>query len=119
MAPVDGLIVGIVSLLVGALAIHLAASVVLTGDQDVLNAVVAAAVGALVYSVLGIIGTIPVVGPALLLLLWVGVINWRYPGGWVNAAVIGAGAWVAAIVILWVLSTTGLFDISAMGVPGA
>lgn len=117
MAPVDGLIVGIVSLLVGALSIHLAASFVVSGDQDYMNAVVAAAVGALVYTVFGVIGGIPVLGPALLLLLWVGVINWRYPGGWVQAAIIGAGAWIAAIVILWVLSMVGAFDISAMGVP--
>ncbi len=117
MAPVDGLIVGIVSLLIGALAIHLAASVVVSGDQDYMNAVIAAAVGALVYAVFGVIGGIPVLGPALLLLLWIGVINWRYPGGWVQAAIIGAGAWLAAIVILWVLSTVGTFDISAMGIP--
>ncbi|MFB6220991.1 MAG: hypothetical protein ABEH90_06085 [Halolamina sp.] len=119
MAAMDGAIVGIVSLLVGALAIHVAASVVLSGEQDYLNAVVAAAVGALVYSLFGFVGGIPLVGPVLLLLLWVGVINWRYPGGWVKAAIIGAGAWVAAIGILWLLSVFGLFELSAMGVPSA
>ena len=118
MAIMDGLVVGIVSLLVGALAIHIAASVVLTGEQNYMNAVVAAAAGALVYSVLGFIGGIPAVGPVLLLLVWVGVINWRYRGGWLNAGIIGAGAWVAAIVLLWLLSAAGLVHLSALGIPG-
>ena len=119
MAVMDGLVVGIVSLLVGALAIHVAASFVLSGKQDYLNAVVAAAVGSLVYSLLGFVSGVPLLGPVLLLLLWVGVINWRYPGGWVKAAIIGGGAWIAAIVILWLLSAAGLFQVSAMGIPGA
>lgn len=118
MAPMDGLVVGIVSLLVGALAIHIAASVVLTGEQNYMNAVVAAGAGALVYALLGFLGGIPLVGPALLLLVWVGVINWRYRGGWLKAGIIGAGAWVAAIVLLWLLSTVGLVEFSALGIPG-
>ena len=118
MAALDGLIVGIVSLLVGGLAIHIAASLVLGGNQDYMNAVIAAAAGALVYALLGFIGGIPLVGPLLLLLVWVGVINWRYRGGWVKAGIIGAGAWVAAIVLLWLLSMAGLFELSAMGIPG-
>jgi hypothetical protein len=118
MAPIDGLVVGIVSLLVGALAIHIAASVALTGDQDYMNAVVAAGAGALVYAVLGFIGTIPLVGPALLLLVWVGVINWRYRGGWLRAGIIGIGAWGAAIILLWLLARVGLVEFSALGIPG-
>lgn len=117
MAPVDGLVVGIVSLLVGALAIHIAASMLLSGNQSYLNAVIAAAVGSLVYSILGFLGGIPLLGPLLLLLLWVGVINWRYPGGWLQAIIIGVGAWGAAIVILWILSSIGVVNISAIGVP--
>lgn len=117
MAPVDGLVVGIVSLLVGALAIHIAASMLLSGNQSYLNAVIAAAVGALVYSILGFLGGIPLLGPILLLLLWVGVINWRYPGGWLQAIIIGVGAWGSAIVILWILSSIGVVNISAIGVP--
>lgn len=118
MAPMDGLVVGFVSLLVGALAIHIAASVVLTGEQNYVNAVVAAAAGALVYALLGFVGGIPVVGPALLLLVWIGVINWRYRGGWLTAGLIGGGAWVAAIVLLWLLSQVGLVELSALGIPG-
>jgi len=47
MAPMDGLVVGIVSLLVGALAIHIAASVALTGEQNYVNAIIAAGAGAM------------------------------------------------------------------------
>lgn len=118
MAAMDGLVVGIVSLLVGALAIHIGAKLVLSSDPEFGNAVVAAAVGALVYSLLGFVGGIPVVGPVLLLVLWVGVVNWRYPGGWLRAAAIGFAAWLAAIVLLWVLSKANLVAVGALGVPG-
>jgi len=67
MAPVDGLVVGIVSLLVGALAIHIAASLMLRGQRSYFNAIVVAAAGSLVYSVLGLLGGIPLLGPLLLL----------------------------------------------------
>lgn len=118
MAPIDGLVVGIVSLLIGALAIHVGAKVVLKGEPAFGDAVVAAAVGALVYALFGFIGGIPAVGPVLLLLLWIGVVNWRYPGGWLSAAGIGFAAWLTAIVLLWILSQAGLFEVSALGVPG-
>ncbi|NHX37907.1 MULTISPECIES: hypothetical protein [Halolamina] len=118
MAPIDGLIVGVVSLLVGALAIHIGAKIVLRKDPAFGDAVVAAAVGALAYALLGFIGGIPVVGPVLLLVLWIGIVNWRYPGGWIRAAGIGFAAWLAAIVLLWVLSLANLVELSALGIPG-
>lgn len=118
MAPVDGLVVGIVSLLVGALAIHLAASVMLRTERSYLNAVVAAAVGSLVYSIFGFLGGIPLLGPLLLLLLWVGVINWRYPGDWVKAAIIGIVAWASATVIIFILDEIFGLGVGAFGVPG-
>jgi hypothetical protein len=118
MAPIDGLFVGIVSLLVGALAIHIGARVVVGDESAFGNAVVAAAVGALVYALFGFVSGIPVVGPALLLLLWIGVVKWRYPGGWLSAAGIGFAAWLAAIVLLWILSRASLIEIGALGIPG-
>jgi hypothetical protein len=118
MAVIDGLLVGVVSLLVGALAIHIGAKVVIGGDRSFGNAVIAAAAGALVYALFGFVGGIPTVGPVLLLLLWIGVVNWRYPGGWVSAAGIGFAAWLAAIVLLWILSRVDLLDVGALGIPG-
>ncbi|WP_053948683.1 hypothetical protein [Halolamina sediminis] len=118
MALIDGLLVGIVSLLVGALAIHIGARVVVGDEPAFGDAVIAAAVGALVYALFGFVGGIPVVGPALLLLLWIGVVNWRYPGGWLSAAGIGFAAWLAAIVLLWILSRVSLVEIGALGIPG-
>ena len=118
MAAIDGLLIGIVSLLVGALAIHIGAKVVLSSEPAFGNAVIAAAVGALVYALFGFIGGIPIVGPALLLLLWVGVVNWRYPGGWLSAAGIGFAAWLAAIALLWILSRADLVEVGALGIPG-
>lgn len=118
MAAIDGLIVGIVSLLVGALAIHIGAKLVLSGEPEFGDAVVAAAVGALVYSLLGFIGGIPAVGPILLLILWIGVVNWRYRGGWLKAAGIGFAAWLAAIVLLWVLAQVNIVEVGALGIPG-
>jgi hypothetical protein len=118
MAAIDGLLVGIVSLLVGALAIHIGATLVTGGDRSFGNAVVAAAAGALVYALFGFVGGIPAVGPALLLLLWVGVVNWRYPGGWISAAGVGFAAWLSAIVLLWILARVNLLDVGALGIPG-
>jgi len=118
MAILDGLIVGVVSLLVGALAIHIGAKLVLQKDPAFGNAVIAAAVGALVYALFSFISAIPAIGPVLLLLLWIGVVNWRYPGGWLRAAGIGFAAWLAAIVLLWILSLANLLEVSALGIPG-
>jgi hypothetical protein len=53
------------------------------------------------------------------LVAWIGVINWRYPGGWKDAIVIGLVAWLAALVLLVVLNGIFGLGISAFGVPGA
>lgn len=117
---VSAVLVFLVSLLVGTAAIHLGARLLIDRDTGFRRAAITAVVGAIVYTVLGyFLGFIPLVGPVLMLLAWVGVINWMYPGGWVTAAGVGIVAWIAAILILFALTTIGLVTPEAFGIPGA
>lgn len=119
-ASTNAVVVFFISLLVGALGIHLGARLLVDRDVGYGRAVVAALVGAAVWGLINFfVGWLPVVGPLLALLAWVGVINWSYPGGWVSAAGIGVVAWLAVQVILYVLYLVGLISITALGVPGA
>lgn len=112
---VAGAVTFVVALLVGGLAIYVAASLV-TGERDYSHALVTAVVGAVAWA---LTSWIPLVGPVVALVVWVGVINWRYEGGWVKAATIGVLAWLAAAVILLVVNVAFGLGIGAFGVPGA
>lgn len=105
----------VVALLVGGLAIYLSANVVMD-VQDYSHAVITALVGAIAW---GLTAWIPLFGPVLALIVWIGVINWRYPGGWVDAAIIGVVAWLAALALLFVLNSVLGLGVGAFGVPGA
>lgn len=119
-ASTNAVVVFVISLLVGALGIHFGARLLIDRDVGYGRAVVAAFVGALVWALVNFfVGWLPVVGPLLALLAWVGVINATYPGGWGSAAGIGLVAWIAVQVILYVLYLVGLISITALGVPGA
>lgn len=109
------LVAFVVALLVGGLAIYVSARIVADVD-DYGHAVVTALVGAVAWA---LTAWVPLVGPLIALVVWVGVINWRYPGGWVTAAVIGLGAWLSALVILLVVNVGLGLGIGAFGVPGA
>lgn len=118
--PFEGLIVFAVSLLVGGAAIHVSARYAVyrdaPGGLTFEHAVVTALLGAIVWAVLA---WIPLIGSLLALVGWIAVIRWRYPGGWIKAAVTGAAAWAAAVVMLAALELVGLGSVSALGVPGA
>lgn len=119
-AVVSAVFVFLVSLLVGTVAITVGARLLIDQDTGYRRAAVTALVGAIVYTVVGfLVGWIPLLGPLLMLLVWVGVINVQYPGGWATAAGIGLVAWVAAVAILVVLSIVGIVTPDALGVPGA
>ncbi len=61
---------------------------------------------------------IPLVGPVVALVVWIGVLRWRYPGGWGTAAALGVFAWVAALLVMFVVNATLDVGIGAFGVPG-
>ncbi|WP_254537943.1 hypothetical protein [Halomarina litorea] len=119
-ASTNAVVVFLISLLVGAFGIHVGARLLVDKDVGYGRAVVAALAGALVWGLVNFfLGGLPVVGPVLALVAWVGVINWSYPGGWGSAAGIGLVAWLAVEVVLYVLHLVGLISITALGVPGA
>ena len=119
MALVDSAIVFVVSLLVGALGIYLGARAI-TDYEDFTYAIVTALLGAIIWAVVGFLfGWIPLLGPLLVLIAYVAVINYRYPGGWGNAILISLIAWIASLVVLYLLALVGIGAFEAMGVPGA
>jgi len=115
MVPLIGpLVAFLVALLVGGLAIFVSARVVVDVD-DYSHALVTALLGAIAWA---LTSWVPLLGPILALIAWIWVINWRYPGGWGTAAVIGLVAWLAALVILFVLNAVFRLGVGAFGVPG-
>ena len=119
-ALVNSVLVFAISLIIGVGAIHLGAMLVVDVDTGYRRAAITALAGALAWAlVVFFVPGIPVLGPLLGLLLWVTLINWQYPGGWVTSAAIGIVSWLVAIGLLWVLATFGLVGFEALGVPGA
>jgi len=118
MALVDSIVVFAVSLVIGALGIHLGARTIVA-ESDLEEAVITALLGAIVWTVVGaFLGWIPFLGPALTFLAWLGLINSRYPGNWVNAGGIALVAWISVLGILYILAVLGVGDLGAIGVPG-
>lgn len=119
MALVDSLVVLVVSLLIGALGIYVGARL-MTDVDDYVYAIVTAIIGAIVWVVVSFfLGWVPFLGPLLALVAYVAVLNYRYPGGWVDAIVIALVAWVASLVVLYILGVFGIVTFEALGVPGA
>ena len=117
-SPVASIIVFLASLLIGALGIYAGARVIV-GRTAYDHAIVTALIGSIVWAIVGfLVGWIPLVGPLLVLLAYVAVINWRYPGDWTAAAMIGLVAWVTVLIVLYVLAAVGITSFGAVGVPG-
>ncbi|SDQ95657.1 hypothetical protein [Natronobacterium texcoconense] len=115
---IDSLIVFGVSLLIGALGIYAGAKVVVDAE-DYTYAIITALIGAVVWAIIGFFfGWIPLLGPLLVFIAYLAVINARYPGGWVDAAAITIIAWVSVLVVLYVLAVIGVTGFDAVGVPG-
>ncbi|MFB6110893.1 MAG: hypothetical protein ABEJ60_08500 [Halodesulfurarchaeum sp.] len=105
----------VVALLIGGLGIYIGAFVV-ADVEDYTHAVVTAFIGAVAW---GLVSWIPLIGGLIALVVWIGVINWRYSGGWMDAVSIGLVAWVATIIVTWLLGAFLNLGIGAFGVPGA
>jgi hypothetical protein len=114
----SSLVVFAVSLLIGALGIFVGAKFV-ADVEDYTYAFITALIGAIVWAVVGFfLGWIPLLGPILVFLAYLAVINSRYPGGWVNAIAITLVAWLSVLVVLYVLAFVGVTGFEAAGVPG-
>jgi hypothetical protein len=111
----DRLLTFAVSLLVGGVAIH-AGALVVSDARGYGHAVLTALVGAVVWTLLE---PVPLVGGLLATVAWVGVVKWRYRGGWLRAVGVGVAAWAVAVVVLAALDLLGIGSMSALGVPGA
>ncbi len=112
---VGSIVAFVIALFIGGLAIYLSALFVVDVD-DYSHAVVTALLGAIAWA---LTVWIPLIGPIVALVVWVGVINWRYPGGWVKAAILGVIAWIAALLVLLVVNSVLGLGLGAFGIPGA
>jgi len=115
MTFVGSAVTFVVGLLVGGLAIFVAAAVV-TGARDYEHAVFTALFGAIVWALAALfLSWLPLVGDFMPLVAWVWLIRRRYGASWVEAGVIGFVAWAAAVLVLALLPFAGVTD--AVGVP--
>ncbi|MFW5937956.1 MAG: hypothetical protein ACOCSN_03350 [Halanaeroarchaeum sp.] len=115
---IDSIIVFVVSLLIGAFGIYVGSRIIADVD-DYSYAIVSALIASIVWVVVAIlVGWIPFIGPLLALVAYITVINARYPGGWGKAIGIALVAWIASLIVLYVLSAVGLTAFEAVGVPG-
>lgn len=119
MSSADAVLIFVLSLLAGTVAILAGARLVLDTDASVPNAAFTAVLGAIVWAAASyFVGWIPVVGVLLMLIAWIGVINWRFPGGWGSAAAIGFVAWIVAVAVVAAFAMAGVVTPDALGVPG-
>ena len=119
MAVADAILIFVLSLLVGTAGILAGVRLVLDRDAGFVNAAVTALVGSIVWAITSFfVGWVPILGVVLLLLVWIGVINWRYPGGWGAAVAIGFVAWLVAVGIVYAFAAIGFVTPDALGIPG-
>ena len=117
MALIDSLLVFFAGLLLGATGIYISAKFI--RGEDFGKAFMTALFGAVVWAVVGFLfGWIPLLGPLITLLAWIGLVNSMYGGGWFNAVSIALVAWLSVLIILYILAVLGLGSFEAIGVPG-
>lgn len=113
VSPLQAAVSFVVSLLVGGLAIYVAARVV-TGESSYGHAVVTALVGAVAWAVAALVlGWLPLVGGVVPLVAWVAVVKWRYGVDWIEGGLLGFLAWFVSALVLVVLPLGG----DVFGIP--
>lgn len=107
----------VVGLLVGGLAIHVGASLVV-GHSSYARALLTAAIAWVAWALVSVfLGWIPLLGPLVGLIVYLGVIKIQYDTGWLRAGAVAVAAWLTALVVLWGLSLLSL-GVRLVGVPG-
>ena len=107
-----------ISLLTGAVGIYVGAWIVF-GTWSLQTAILAALIGSAVWGIMSFfLGWIPLFGSLITLVVWLGVINSFYPGGWYNAGQIAVFAWLISLIVVYLTRMVGLKRKNAMGVPG-
>ncbi|RZV12262.1 hypothetical protein BDK88_1158 [Natrinema hispanicum] len=118
MAVADSILIFVLSLLVGTVAILAGVRLVVDRDAGFANAAVTALIGAIAWAITSFfVGWVPILGVVLMLVVWVGVINWRYPGGWGTAVAIGFVAWIVAVALVYAFAVIGFVTPDALGIP--
>jgi len=109
------------SILVGGLAIHVGSVLALTA-KNYEHAAVTAVLGGLAWTIVDVVfaeaGLSGRPSSVVGLVVWVGVVRWRYDTGWIRAALVGLFGWIAALATLAVLHVLGVGGLDAYGVPG-
>ena len=110
-----------VSLLIGGFAIAVGAKLMFK-SKDYSHAVLTALFGAIAWTIVDALFSAISIQGALSslvgLVVWIWVIRWRYRVGWIRGSFIGLFAWIAALVVLALLSLVGVASLDAYGVPG-
>lgn len=118
MAVASSLVVFLVSLLIGGLGIYVGAWF-LASSRDYGHAVVTAALGSFVWWLVALfIGGVPLLGPVVVFIAYLGVIKARYRTDWLTAAGIALVAWITVLVVLAVMSAVGAGEFGTVDIPG-
>lgn len=109
----------LISLVAGAISIYAGAFIVL-GSASFQTAILAALIGSAVWGLVSFfMGWIPFFGSLITLLVWLGVINLLFSGGWWVAAQIAIFAWLTSLIVVYIAGAAGIRRENAMGVPGS
>ncbi|EMA37915.1 hypothetical protein [Halococcus hamelinensis] len=118
MALLDILVVLVVATLVGGLGIYAVVRLLVDDAIEPIDGLVLALVGAAAWGAVSLfLASTPVLGPVLALLVWVVLVEVRYPCGWPAASALGFVVWLPSVGLLYVLGTFGVVSFAAVGVP--